>query len=110
MKIIGLVIAIAGLSLTGCANDLYEGRYAWSDGWRLGRITETGVGLDFQKGLAKNCNATLPADQRFAIVRLGSGRGFWRTVPIPSDASWKENDALYINVLDCKAPLIPRSK
>jgi len=109
VKLIGLLVSIAGLSVAGSANGSLDGRYTWGVGWRLGRITAIGVGSDFQEKLAKNCNATLPADQRFAKVRLGgSGHGFWRTVPIQSDAPWRENDGLYINVLDCDAPLIPR--
>lgn len=112
MKRIGLLlIPLVGLLLAGCANSLYEGRYAWGDGWRLGRITATGVGAGFQNKLAKNCTAPLSVDQRFVTVRLGeSGRGFWRTVPIPTKSSWSVGDWLYINVLDCSAPLTPRFK
>lgn len=105
-----LVATFASFSLAACASTLYEGRLAWGDGWRQARVTAIGEGANFKNKVAKNCTLPLPSDQRYVTVRLGlSGRGLWRTVPIPTESSWGEGDRVYINVLDCSASLVPRS-
>ena len=122
-KLLALMLAsIVSLVISGCASSVYQGKYAWDDGWRQGKVTAVGTGVPFAEKVGGNCTkegAFLP-QQRYATIRYTMGsRGSWRkvpiasneisrTVPIASDSHWKVNDLLYINISDCKADLQAR--
>lgn len=95
-------------ALAGCASSVYEGRYAWGDGWREGEITA----VEAVGEVKKECMGAVSssAEQRFVTIRyIRMGRNAWRTVPIPAEAPWKIGDLLYINVVDCKVGLQSRA-
>lgn len=102
------------LLVAGCASSIYEGRYAWGDGWRQGKVTAVGEGPVFAKELAKNCKVDSErpsASQRYATIRYTRmSRSSWRIVPVATDAHWKVDDLLYVNVLDCKVVLQARTQ
>lgn len=122
MKKLFLLLTTA-LGLAGCASSVYEGRYAWDDGWRQGTVAAVGIGPKFSERVAKNCAADQngsSTSQRYLTVRIltfqiltGRGsrmeNGEWRTVPISADARWKIDDPLYVNVSNCKIALQPRA-
>lgn len=35
-----LIASVAFLSISGCTTPVYEGQYAWSQGWRVGKVTK----------------------------------------------------------------------
>jgi len=102
------------LLLTGCAGIVYEGRYAFSDGWRPGRVTAVGEGPMFTENLHESCKIEKhqPSDsQRYVTISYSRGSHLaQRSLPVAKDASWKKDDLLYLNVLDCEAPLQTRAK
>lgn len=115
MKKVTLFFATAffTFNLVGCANNIYEGRYAWDDGWREGTVAAIGVGAELAAEATKNCPSTdgmTQASGRYATIQYKKmGRSAWRTLPIPTESLWKTGDLLYINVQNCENPLQPRS-
>lgn len=97
----------------GCTAVSFEGRYALADGWRKGRVLETENGPKLATKLADDCRdatARTGTPSRYATIRYNGLDHFrLRTVPVPSDADWKKGDLVYLNVLDCKAPLRRRA-
>lgn len=112
-------LAVAA-SLLGCAA-VNEPQYALKDGWRVARIDEIGPASTLRQVTNEDCRAAATPVQReagrFAIV------SYWSTVPsrkypsgwfprvVPLDATSPLNvgDAVYVNTLDCGAPVVARN-
>ncbi len=115
MKKVALFFAMAffAFSLIGCANNIYEERYAWNDGWREGKVEAVGVGPELATEATKDCptmDGTTQGSERYATIEYKKmGRSAWRTIPIPAESLWKNGDLLYFNLLNCNIPLQPRS-
>jgi len=110
-----ITVLLLSLMATGCASGIvYEGGYAFSDGWRPGRVTAVGEGAVFTENLHENCkaeNQQPSAIQRYVTLRYTrAGHLARRSFPIAKDASWKVDDLVYVNVMDCKASLQVRTK
>jgi hypothetical protein len=69
-----LSAAFALLATSGCSTPVYEGRYAWSDGWRTGQMTRLIPAEEFVKTGRVACQhlALDPADH-VAVIQ-------WRQV------------------------------
>ncbi|MCL4690062.1 MAG: hypothetical protein KJ007_15980 [Burkholderiales bacterium] len=107
MKTIAVVVA-AGL-MGGCASTVYQGRLPWSDGWRKGVVIAVGAGATLAKEMSTSCRsafADLRSDSPLATIKYRRDRRYaWRTVPVPPDAGLKVGDAVYVNAVDCAAPI-----
>ncbi|MCB1930750.1 MAG: hypothetical protein KDH17_22325 [Rhodocyclaceae bacterium] len=104
----------AMLSLVaGCAAVSFDGRYAVADGWRKGRVQETEGESRLAAKVADDCRKATDraeASPIYATIRFeGSDHFRLRTVPLPVGEDWKKGDLVYLNVLDCKAPLHRRA-
>ena len=107
-----LALLLASAMLAGCASAVYEGRFPWGAGWRVGTVVEVGEGEKFVNRLDGDCKAAQGRGTpvRFATIwYMQVSRSRRWTVAIPLDASVKVNDLVYVNVLDCAAPLQRRT-
>lgn len=108
---------LAGLAATGCASSVYEGKYAWVDGWRKATVVRVGPASELGGRHTYDCRFTLkpeqfspsdsfvvvsfadPSRQRRAVIRLAA------TAPDPMPG-----ELVYANVRCDKAPLESRSE
>lgn len=116
---IGALLMAAGLM--GCAA-VSEPRYALKDGWRAARIDQTGPASSLQQVTSEDCRSggtpMKRATDRFALVsywsivpsrRYPSG---WlpRIVPLESTSVLTVGAPVYVNILDCGAPVVARDE
>ena len=93
-------------ALAGCAL-VYEGKYDWDQGWRIGRVINAGAGMTVPATSAEDCRKQLsPADvarTEYAEVAYQS-EGRWlrhRVVPVPEGVARKQGETVYLNVYSC---------
>ena len=109
---IALLVALS--CLTGCAV-VYEGKYDWDQGWRVGRIIRLGQGGSGIEMLRDDCrNDTLPADvARTVYAEVAyQNEGRWlrhRVVPVPENVHIREGDKVYMNLGTCIDALVKAS-
>jgi len=107
-----LLVALS--CLAGCAV-LYEGKYDWDQGWRVGRIIRLGQGGSGIEMLRDDCrNDTLPADvARTVYAEVAyQNEGRWlrhRVVPVPENVHIREGDKVYVNLGSCSNALVKAS-
>lgn len=99
-----LVAALACLTISGCSTPVYEGRYAWSEGWRVGRVTKLVPADEFFRMSGTRCRQTelRPTDQ-VAVIR-------WRQVTrarehfakVDPDSGTAIGDVVYFNARECR--------
>ncbi|TMH30879.1 MAG: hypothetical protein E6H63_04655 [Betaproteobacteria bacterium] len=101
------IAALCALAwLCGCAM-VYEGKYDWDQGWRVGRVIRFGPGMTVAQPAGDDCRQQAsPADMArtsYAEVAYQT-EGRWlrhRVVPIPQDMAIKEGQTVYINIGTC---------
>ncbi len=109
---IALLVALS--SLAGCAV-VYEGKYDWDQGWRVGRIIRLGPGASGIEMLRDDCrNDTLRADvARTVYAEVAyQNEGRWlrhRVVPVPENVRIHEGDKVYMNLGSCFNALVKAS-
>ena len=98
------LFALGGLA--GCAL-VYEGKYDWDQGWRVGRVITSGAGMTVSPTVADDCRKQAsPADVArtvYAEVAYQS-EGRWlrhRVVPIPQGEALEDGQTVYVNVHSC---------
>jgi len=108
---VGLSVAALSVSLAACAM-VYEDKYDWDQGWRLGRVVRLGKGKQLSPPPSGDCRRGVPAsvieDTLYADVRYQT-EGRWireRVVPIPADIAVHEGDLVYFNAQDCKQTVV----
>ena len=71
---LSLVAALAFLMISGCSTPVYENRFAWNEGWRVGKVTKVIPADEFFKMGGSRCRQMDlgPTDQ-VAVIR-------WRQV------------------------------
>ena len=101
------IAALAALgAFAGCAM-VYEGKYDWDQGWRIGRVISAGAGMTVPATMADDCRKEAPpadvARTRYAEVAYQSeGRRLrHRVVPIADGVALKEGQTVYVNVYSC---------
>ena len=104
-------MAIASLALSwlaGCAT-VYEGKYDWDAGWRMGRVINVGRGAALGATYIHDCRqAVSPGDVArtvYADVAYQS-EGRWsrhRVVAVPEGMPVQVGQAVYLNVNACSA-------
>lgn len=106
--------ALCILALAGCASAPYEGKYAWSDGWRKAEVVRVQTAAEMERprfhACVRNASPEQLATARFAVVKY---REIPRTqqyaVPLQPDAKVAVGDAVYVKAGDCKTPLVERA-
>lgn len=108
IKVLG--IAVAALALTGCSTPVYDGRFAWADGWREGTVASVRA-LDPAKGSLADCRPSstgLQGDVDMVTVRYTRmSRATWWTGAVSRAQEARVGDALYFNLKDCRIALRP---
>ena len=99
--------------MSACASSVYEGKYSWDDGWRMGRITEIGPYSSTKHHASDTCAKSLRenADDKIAIIEYQAGRyRGWAILKQAEDANSKIGDLVYVNIKACDLPLVARSE
>lgn len=104
----------AALCLIACAM-VYEGKYDWDEGWRVGQVVKIGTGIALRSISPGDCRkGATPVEvarTRYADVRYQS-EGRWsrhRIVPLAEDQVLDEGQIVYFNASDCRKGLVRAS-
>jgi len=102
------------LLLAACAGPVYEEKYAYDDGWRIGKVTHVaGADERIDERSSKDCRPGLRADghgaRTFARVSLQWGRYFRSIVAlVPENQRVAVGEEVYVDFQDCGAEIVPR--
>jgi hypothetical protein len=95
---------------------LYEGRFAYEDGWRVGKITHVvGATEAIGERSSKDCRLGASAEghgaRTFARVSLQWGR-YYRSIVamVPRDERVCVGEEVYVDYQDCGREVEPRHK
>lgn len=89
----------------GCASPVYEGRYAWADGWRAGTVVRrTHAGPSQSGWLSPHCSARALGESdadyvTFEHVRMGKKE--WWTAAVPSATTLEVGERVVFNLRNC---------
>ncbi len=100
------------VTLSGCAT-IYEGKYAFEDGWREAVIQKIGSASEIATPQFSDCRENMTQQQlaatRFALVSYRRmGRLQRSVVPLRESDAPITGQAVYVNVADCNARLVSR--
>jgi hypothetical protein len=103
--VLGLCLALLLGVLSGCAT-IYEGRYAFSDGWRKARVEEVGTASALRAVALSDCRRTATAEQlatgTFAFLSYADfGHLRRRIVALPDHTRFEAGDAVYVKLRSC---------
>jgi hypothetical protein len=116
MRRVSGVISMAALALlTGCAS-VYEGKYDWSKGWRIGVVTRV-VPIDQLKpNEVPECQASPMTVEKMkqnpTWVKVGYRMGRMRFAvfaPVTTENQFKVGDSVYVNSQSCEREVLPRT-
>ncbi|MGX6566959.1 hypothetical protein [Cupriavidus necator] len=107
-----VIAAMAGLLIISCAIK-YEGMYDYREGWRKAKIAEVGSGQKIARRSSGDCRKEMATEVvqigRFAVVQFEGAAGHqYRIVPLPKQSTLQLGDLVYVNIVDCARPPIPR--
>jgi hypothetical protein len=77
--------------------------------WHAAQVVSVGRADDLSSSADRDCGAAGDTSARYAVVRYRSGGVHSRslgTARLPADTELKVGDAVYVNILDCTAPLM----
>lgn len=102
--------AAACLLLPACAT-VYEGKCAWSDGWRAAEVVQVATPAEMERPHFYECvrKAAAPSTvtSRFVVVKYRQApRTQWRAVPLQAGQSFAPGDLVYVRASDCETPLV----
>ena len=103
---IAALCALGGLA--GCAL-VYEGKYDWDQGWRVGHVITSGAGMTVPPTSADDCRKEAsPAEVAHTVYAevAYQSEGRWlrhRVVPVAQGAAIKDGQTVYLNVHSCGA-------
>lgn len=96
--------------LSGCAT-IYEGRYAFSDGWRKAQVEEVGMASTLRGSALSDCRSTATTEQlatgTFALLAYADfGHLKRRIVALPSHTRFEAGDAAYVKLRSCSGDVV----
>ena len=103
---IGLAAALAG-----CAAPVYQGKYAYDDGWRIATVRDIGKGYALIATAGRDCREELPPEKvarsDFARVTFTSARNFHNDiVPVAPGANVTVDGHALVNMSRCDVDAI----
>ncbi len=102
---------LAAVLISGCAATVYDGRYAWRDGWRAGVVNAVGEDDAMRHRYAQRCGAEAKQASRFARIRfVEMGKARMQTIAVPKDSALQTGDPVYVKIFDCAGQAIPRTR
>lgn len=101
--VMALVTATLFVSLAGCASSVYEGLYAWDDGWRKAKLVRTGARDELGGRHSTDCRfASATNHSRYAVIEYRAmSRNRRAVVPVASETTVAPGDLVYANVTRC---------
>ena len=109
-----LAALVALASFAGCTT-VYEGKYDWDEGWRVGRVVNLGVGTALAPTPPDDCRQeATPAEVArtlYAEVAYRS-EGRWlrhRVAPVPQGMTLTDGQRVYVNLHSCGDGLVKAS-
>lgn len=102
-------LGIVGLALTllaGCAT-VFEGKYAFADGWRRGGVISVVSGSELERPAYWRCTRDLPADdiQQKNYILMWYAEPGWKSYTVAEAVGnafeLRKGDPVYVNVWDC---------
>lgn len=104
------IFAMALAGLAGCASPLYDGRYAWKEGWRSGIVIARTAARNASFLGGPHCSAKaaeMPADSDLVTIKyIRLSRTAWWTGPVAKDSAIRLDDRVYFNLRDCPAGVV----
>ena len=109
-----LTAALGVLASAGCATAPFEGKYAWSEGWRKGQVVAVQKPSELQRPSFYNCvrNASLEqrATGRVAVVKYRqTPRRRLHAVFLQPDDKVAAGDDVYVKVDACETALVQQA-
>ena len=106
-----LIASVAFLSISGCTTPVYEGQYAWSQGWRVGKVTKLITADAFLEAGGSHCQQMeLVSSDRIAVIQwrqVTRTRGHFAKIDQASGIA--VGDEVYFNAFDCDQPqMVPK--
>lgn len=107
-----LALGLAAI-VSGCAT-VYEGRYAFNDGWRKATVEEVGPAAQLQGTALSDCRRNASAAQlqsgQFALVSYANfGHLRRRIVALPAHTRFEAGDAAYVKWRSCSGDVALRA-
>ena len=100
------------LALGGCvAFDAHSGDHAAA--WHAAQVVRIGQAGELAASADTDCGAEGGPSARYAVVRYRNGGVHTRSLGtgrLPAGTELKVGDAVYVNVLDCSAPLMTQAQ
>lgn len=118
MKTVGSVSQLASglalFALAACASAPYEGKYAWSDGWRETEVVGVQTAAQMVRPQVYTCVRSTSTEQlattKFAVVKYRRmSRVQRRAVPLQVDDKVAVGQKVFVKVNDCNTLLIHQS-
>jgi hypothetical protein len=107
-------LACIPLILAACSSaPVYEDKYAYEEGWRLGKVTHVGPASTIVERASKDCRPGARAegngDRTFARVSVHWGH-FYRSFIglVPKGEQMSVGDDVYVDYQDCGHEIAPR--
>lgn len=108
-----VVCLLALFLLSGCASSVYEGRYAWDEGWREAKVVRLGAGSELGGRHSTDCRYSdaqrARLTDRFAVLSYRHvGRERRAVVPAPLAEQLHPGERVYANIRECVASTVVR--
>lgn len=108
------LLAVMALVTAGCST-VYEGRYDFNDGWREGEVLEIAPASAIKSPQFSDCRESSSPEQlatyKFALVAFNHlGRIQRQVAPLADASGLKLGELVYINITNCSAQIMPRSR
>ncbi len=112
---LGLATTLGGAvlaALSGCASSVYEGKYAWEDGWREAKVVRVGPSAGLGGRHSTDCRygqASQPQSERYVVLSYRNmSRERRAVVPAPADIDVQVGEPVYANIRSCVASTVVR--
>ena len=106
--------SVALLALAGCASDLFEGKYAFSEGWRKATVLRVEQGSAVEDPRFWSCLRNVPvaatANRSYVVVAYHqTSRHRKHLVEAPPDMQLGPGDNVYVNLSRCDDAVVRRA-
>ncbi|HSW82659.1 MAG TPA: hypothetical protein VLH12_04250 [Usitatibacter sp.] len=108
------VLVVSAILLAGCVEaPVYEGRFAYDDGWSIGKVAEVGTARGGFGRSSKDCRLSAIAqgkgERTFAHVDYQRGKHYRSIIAtVPEGLRVAPGDEVYVNFQDCDAEIASR--
>lgn len=100
-------------ALAGCAAPVYQGKYAYDDGWRIATVRDIGTGYSLISTAGRDCREELPPEKvarsEFARVTFTSARVLHNDiVAVAPGKKIEVDDHAFVNMSRCDVDAVPQ--